>query len=138
VPAQDSIHDAVVAALRKEGWTITDDPLTLDFEEYFLYVDLGGERAVGATRGSEQIAIEIKSFVSRSEVADLQQAVGQYIVYRSFLRATDPERQLYLAVSAEVHDRVFTKRAVQWVVDELNIAIVVIDVDSEEVVLWER
>lgn len=138
MPAQDNIHAAVVAALQKDGWTITDDPFTVDYEEYCLYVDLGAERAVAAERGAERVAVEIKSFPSRSEVADLQQAVGQFVIYRSFLRALDPARRLYLAVSAEVYDRIFLKKAVRRLIDELGIPVVAVEIDSEEVVLWPQ
>lgn len=39
----DKIHDAVKNALVKDGWTITDDPFTLEYEEQILFVDLAGE-----------------------------------------------------------------------------------------------
>ena len=31
MPAKDTYHEAVVGALNKEGWTITDDPLTISY-----------------------------------------------------------------------------------------------------------
>ncbi len=31
MPARDKVHDIVKNALIKDGWTITDDPLTLKF-----------------------------------------------------------------------------------------------------------
>jgi hypothetical protein len=71
MPAHDSIHDEVVNALRKEGWTITHDPLTLEFGDLYLFIDLGGTRTVVAERGAERIAVEIKSFPGKSMVADL-------------------------------------------------------------------
>jgi hypothetical protein len=40
MPAKDSIHDAVKTALIKDGWTITDDPLTLDYRGVQVFVDL--------------------------------------------------------------------------------------------------
>ena len=32
MPAKDFLHDAVRTALEKDGWTITDDPLTFKAE----------------------------------------------------------------------------------------------------------
>jgi hypothetical protein len=39
--AADRIHDAVRNALVKDGWTITEDPFTIDYEEVTLLADLG-------------------------------------------------------------------------------------------------
>jgi hypothetical protein len=136
MPAQDSIHDAVVRAIQKDGWAVRDDPLTIEFGELYLFIDLGAERTVIAERGVERIAVEIKSFPSKSKVADLQQAVGQYAVYRAFLREVEPERALYLAVSTETHDRVFARPTGELVRADVGIFLVVIDVGAEEVVSW--
>jgi hypothetical protein len=48
MPADDAIKDTVVAALQKDGWTITHDPLTLDYEEVSVAIDLGSERLLAA------------------------------------------------------------------------------------------
>lgn len=136
MPAYDSIHDAVVNALKKDGWTITDDPLTVEFGDLYLFIDLGAERTVVAERGAERIAVEIKSFPSKSKVADLQQAVGQYLVYRTLLRQVEPERVLYLAVAADTYERVFVASVGGLVREDLGIRLVVVDVGAEEVVSW--
>jgi hypothetical protein len=44
MPRKDAIHDAVRNALIKDGWTITKDPLFLEYGEEDMYVDLGAER----------------------------------------------------------------------------------------------
>ena len=61
----------------KEGWEITNDPLKLQWGNKDLYVDLGAEKLLAAQKGSQKIAVEVKSFVGNSQVADLQQALGQ-------------------------------------------------------------
>lgn len=96
----------------------------------YLFVD------VGAERDGERIAVEIKSFPSKSKVADLQQAVGQYAVYRAYLRRVDPERVIYLAVSESVYNRVFVPPSGELVRSDMGIRIVVIDLDTEEVLSW--
>jgi len=70
MPQRDYHHQAVRNALTKEGWTITHDPLTVPFGVRKVYLDLGAERLLGAERGNERIAVEIKSFIGVSEVAD--------------------------------------------------------------------
>jgi len=79
MPAKDIYHDTVRNALLKDGWTITDDPLRLVYGRQDVFVDLGAEKLIAAEKGSRKIAVEIKSFSGRSEVADLEKALGQYI-----------------------------------------------------------
>jgi hypothetical protein len=43
---------------------------------------LGAERTLAAERGNEKIAVEIKSFLSESQVTELERAVGQYGIYQ--------------------------------------------------------
>jgi hypothetical protein len=136
VPAQDSIHDAVVAALEKEGWTITRDPLTIEYGDLYLFIDLGAERTITAERGLERIAVEVKSFPSKSKITDLQQAVGQFVVYRAILRQVEPDRVVYLAVSQDVYAQVFVPPAGELVRSDVGVRLVVVDVATEEVVQW--
>jgi XisH protein len=58
---RDKYHDLVKIALEKEGWTITHDPYFIRLGRRKGYIDLGAEM-IGAERGLEKIAIEIKTF----------------------------------------------------------------------------
>jgi hypothetical protein len=75
MPARDIYHNAVKNALVKEGWIITDEPLHLKWGQKDMYVDLGAKQLLAAEQGSKKIAVEIKSFVSPSEMADLKDAI---------------------------------------------------------------
>ena len=44
MPARNLYHDAVVAALEADGWTVTDDPLRRQYAGRDIYVDLGAEQ----------------------------------------------------------------------------------------------
>ncbi len=44
MPARDIFHQIVNAALIKEDWTITNDPLFLKLGKDKAYVDLGAEK----------------------------------------------------------------------------------------------
>jgi len=99
VPAKNIYHDAVVRALTADGWTITHDPLTLSYGGKDLFVDLGAERtAIAAEKRGQRIAVEVQSFLSPAPVRDLQEAVGQFEIYRAILAVTDPDRSIYLAL----------------------------------------
>ncbi|MFS8118912.1 MAG: XisH family protein, partial [Microcoleus sp.] len=106
--AKDIYHDTVKRALQKDGWTITHDPFPLQIGRKRLSADLGAERLINAEKGTEQIIVEVKSFVGRSDVKDLEQALGQYILYRQVLNEMQINRNLYLAISEEVFNSVFT------------------------------
>jgi len=48
MPAKDKIHNAVKNALIKEGWTITADPYTIQYEGLILFADMSAERPITA------------------------------------------------------------------------------------------
>ncbi len=105
--AHDIYHDTVIQALHKDGWTITHDPYAIPFGVHNLYVDLGVEKLLGAEKADQQIAVEIKSFISRSAVSDLENALGQFMLYRSLLQRRDPLRTIYLAIPASTYHSLF-------------------------------
>ena len=84
--ARDIFHDAVRTALEHDGWTITHDPLALEFGLGSLYVDLGAESAIAAERENKKIAVEVKSFLSSSAVSEFHTALGQYLNYRLLMK----------------------------------------------------
>jgi hypothetical protein len=105
--AKDKFHDAVKNALVKDGWTITHDPFRLDFGFTDTYIDLGAEKFITADKDDEKIAIEIKSFISKSELYEFYTALGQFLGYRMALKRVEPERVLFLAVPKETCNNLF-------------------------------
>jgi hypothetical protein len=67
----------------------------------------------------------------------LEAAIGQYIIYMSFLEHVEPDRKLYLAISRLTYIATFQSEAVQMLVRRNHIALVVVDVAQEEVVEWQ-
>ena len=107
MPAKDIHHDLVHRLLVADGWRIAHDPYRIVVGRKNLFVDLGAEKLIAADRDGKHIAVEVKSFEGQSEVHDLEVALGQYLLYLPFLRAQEPDRQLYLAVPGEVWQNVF-------------------------------
>lgn len=101
--AKDIYHYVVKNALISDGWTITHDPLRLIAGERSVFADLGAEKLVAATKGNQKIAVEVKSFVSPSLMSDIEQAIGQYVIYGKLLRRDEPDRALYLAIPEEIY-----------------------------------
>jgi len=136
MPARDSIHEIVKEAVIKDGWEITDDPYVISYGERFLFVDLGASGFIGVKQGNKHIAIEIKQFGGQYPVKDLQQAIGQYSLYRLLLDQIDPSRDLYLAISEETYRDIFTEPIGELVITHLPLKLVIIDLDKKEVNQW--
>jgi len=136
--ALDKHHQSVIHALEKDGWTITDNPLQLQVGRRNLSIDLGAERAlIGAEKGLRRIAIEIKTFGGASPVADLQQAIGKYGMYETVLAHTEPNRELYLAVSKEARDAIFSEELGKLMLEERIHRLLCFSVEEEEIVEWK-
>jgi hypothetical protein len=82
------------------------------------------------------IAVEIQSFLGRSPVHDLQEALGQYGMYRAILAESEPDRQLYLAVTDYVHDSVLSDRFGRLMVSQFNLRLLVFDDQRERISQW--
>ena len=101
-----------------------------------MYADLAAERVLAAQRGTEKIAVEIKSFIKRSAVQDMRDALGQFVMYRAYLARLEPERKLYMAISERAYQEVFTLKAVQFLLREFSVPVIAVNVELEEIVLW--
>jgi hypothetical protein len=138
MPRKDRIHEAVVAALIKEGWTITHDPLFIEYGQEDMYVDLGAERLLAAERGAEKIAVEIKRFIGTSTLTELHNALGQYQVYLAVLEKIQPDRRLFLALSRTAFDELSEMDTFRLVTERFGIGLLVVATEEEEIVEWRR
>lgn len=138
---RDKIHDIVKDALIKDGWEITDDPYVIAYGERFLFVDLGAEDVstgnfIGAERAGVRIAVEIKELRGRSVIVELEQAIGQYVLYRLLLNRLDPERTVYLAVPNRAYRELFAEPIGEVVINDLPMRLLVVDIENAEVEKW--
>jgi hypothetical protein len=136
MPAKDIYHNNVRTALEKDGWTITKDPLTLEIGGRSLFVDLGAEKLFAAEKQGRKIAVEVKSFLAASPVHDLEEALGQYIVYEDILEVSEPERNIYLAVREEVYLDIFSEPIGQLLLRKKRLKLIVFDSSKEIIVRW--
>lgn len=136
MPAKDIYHNNVKNALTKDKWIITHDPLTLKIGKKDLFVDLGAEKLLGAERQGQKIAVEIKSFIGASEVEDLKNALGQYILYQNILKLTESDRILYLAVRKYVFTELFEEEIGQVLLENKLLKLIIFDSEKEVIVEW--
>jgi hypothetical protein len=135
--AKDIIHDAVKNALIKDGWTITADPFEIRYGEFRLFADLAAERSpIAAEREGRKILVEIKSFIGHSFVHDLQQALGQWLIYLDLIEIVAPEYELFIAVSDWIYYKHFTQKAAQYLLQKRQIALIVVDIEEEQITKW--
>lgn len=136
MPAKDIYHDTVKNSLIKEGWIITDDPLHLKWGQKDMYVDLGAKQLLAAEQGTKKIAVEIKSFVSPSEMADLKNAIGGFILYRAVISCLEPDRILYLAVRDNVFTALFEEPIGTLLIESENLNLLVFNPETERIIQW--
>ncbi len=94
MPAKDVYHDHVRNVLENDGWTITSDPLFMRAGGRKIYIDLAAEKIILASKETEQIAVEVKSFIGASPLNNFHEALGQFLLYQEVLDEKDPQRQL--------------------------------------------
>jgi hypothetical protein len=63
-------------------------------------------------------------------------AIGQYEVYSVYLEEVEPTRKLFLAVSEEIFRDFFERESVKIVTQKKQISILVVNIESEEIVEW--
>ena len=132
----DTYHNDVIVALQKDGWTITHDQMTINWEDDRYYPDLGAERVIAATKGLEKIAVEIKSFSSGSLNSDFYEALGQYDTYTMALKELEPERKVVLAVSMDTFNTFFKRKSVLKIIEIKKLRILVYNFIDQTVEKW--
>lgn len=135
--AKDIFHEVVKIALQKDGWRITDDPLSLSVGGVSVSIDLGAERLIAAEREGEKIAVEVKSFLERtSAISQFHIALGQFINYRGVLSRKEPDRVLYLAVPLTTYKTFFQLDFPKEMVAENRVKMIVYDVQRKAIDRW--
>jgi hypothetical protein len=138
VAAKDIYHDTARIALIKDGWTITDEPFSLKVGKRDLFIDLGAEKLLVASKDERKIAVEVKSFIGNSPIRDLEQALGQYLLYSNILKRDYPDRILYLAVRDDIYSTFFSEEIVQIAIESQSIRVIVFDALKQEIVKWNE
>jgi hypothetical protein len=138
--AKDIFHDIVKKALQKEGWVITHDPYTVFHKQERIdyEIDLGAEKLIGAERGKERIAVEVKTFAKPSTTNEFHSILGQYLTYLSVLRRFDADRLLFLAIPLYAKQRLDDYPFIQGLIEEYNLKILVFDKNTETIVSWKK
>ena len=134
--AKDRFHNIVRNALEKDGWNITADPYEINVDDVDFEIDLAAEQLLGAEREGRKIAVEIKSFISPSNVSEFHTALGQFLNYRDALDKIEPDRLLYLAVRLPVYETFFQRKFIVSAVEKYQLRLMIYDVEQEVISQW--
>ncbi len=137
MPSKDLYHDNVRLALEKEGWLITHDPYTIAIGRRTGYIDLGAEM-IAAEKGAEKIAVEIKSFLQKSELNAFEDAVGQFLVYLLALEKKEPDRKLWLAVPHSFYQHFFEDPFFVELINRYFINVLAYNEVENSITLWRK
>jgi XisH protein len=129
---KDVFHDVVKVALQKEGWKITDDPLTLEVGEQVFYIGLGAAQL----SGDRQIAVAIKSFVGAASILKFQLALVEFLNYRSLLERRQRDRTLYLAVPTQNYTGFLREDFLQKSLQDSQVKMIVFDPTPRTIRQW--
>jgi hypothetical protein len=136
MPAKDLYHSTVKNALIKDAWVITHDPLMLKLGKKDFYVDLGASQLLAAEKTDHKIAVEIKSFTGRSDINDLEKALGQYILYQDVLAEIEPERVLFLAIPHSISEDLFEEPIGKLLLKNRRLKLISFDPKEEVITQW--
>ncbi len=134
--ANDRFHNVVRTALVKEGWRITSEYYEIDLGDFKFKVDLAADRLLAAEREGQKIAVEVKSFITSSNVSEFHTALGQFLNYRDALAEQEPDRILYLAVRSPTYETFFQGKFIAASVQRYQLKLVIYDVEQEVFTKW--
>ncbi len=134
--AKDIFHNQVRTALEQAGWKITHDPFEFLVLGAQFRIDLGLEDFLGAEKGGEKIAVEIKSFIGKSPTYDFHTAMGQFIEYRLAMSLYEPDRKVFLAMPKDFYFGFFQRPFYQLLIEHEKMKIAVYDPSAQTIDLW--
>jgi predicted RecB family endonuclease len=136
MPAKDIYHDTVKRALIKDGWTITKENLQLTWGGTRTYIDIIADDVFTAEKDGRKIAVEVKSFIGKSNLSEFEKAIGQFVIYRIAMRKEEPDRQLFIAVGEKIYNSLFLHPDVIELIETEDLKVLVFDEVKEAIVRW--
>lgn len=136
MPAKDIYHETVKKALIRDGWNITAENLQLPWGGTRAFIDIIADEVFVAEKDGRKIAVEVKSFVGKSNLSEFEKAIGQFIIYRFAMRREEPERELYLAVDEQIYNKLFVHPDVIELMESEDLKVLVFDKEKEVLVRW--
>ncbi|MCC7450459.1 MAG: hypothetical protein IT324_23775 [Anaerolineae bacterium] len=136
MPAIDSCEPPILRALQKDGWHVRIKPYAIHSGKHLTFADASLER-VTEDRIEHIVVVEVKCFNDpQADLPELYTAIGQYLFYRSALLLIGNPPPLYLAVPTRAYARLTSDSVIMAVLQDARIKLIIIDLETEEVVQW--
>ena len=133
MPAKDYYHDTVKRALVKDGWIITREQVLFIIADRHVWIDIEASKP----SKNQRILIEVKGFDGPSQVDELMDAVGKYVVYRAIINESGgSEIPLYLTITERAYERILSERIGVIARQQAQIKLLIFDPSSEEIKTW--
>ena len=129
----DAIDDVVSDIAKGRIVIVTDDA---DRENEGDLVMAAEKVTLAAEKEGRRIAVEVQSFAKLSPVRALEEAVGQYDVYRTILEEIRPGLPLYMAVPRKYYENQLKEPFGQLIVTRLKLRLLVFDESEKRIVQW--
>ncbi len=97
---------------------------------------MGAERVIAATKGTEKIAVEIKTFIGQVLQEEFYKALGQFDNYFFALSEIEPDRRLVLAVPTDAYQIFFQRLFVKKIIQKKGISIIVYNPQTNTIEQW--
>lgn len=127
MPAKDKFHDAVKAALAKAGWAVEPEPFTINFDRWVLGTSDQGPLNIATSLRERQIVVLCADIISSSDLDNLFQMIGRWIMLQHALSRATPARTLYAAVSHHNAGTLLNQRAVEKALADVRMSLLIID-----------
>lgn len=98
--------------------------------------DLGAEKWIVAEKDLEKIVVEVKSFITNSNVNELHHAIGQLDFYRLLLQKQEPDRILYLAMPKYAYEDLIIEPVVQEFLALHYVKLIIFDIEKPIIHQW--
>ena len=139
--AKDTIHYAIKDALVNDGWSVTNDPFTINLveDDTFFDINLAAEKASATVfQNQSMLAIEIKSFAGASIIHAFHEALGQFLNYRAALDEQNLDFELFLAISVRGWERLSEIKFIMRRIAQYQLKIIVVDIQNKKIEQWIR
>jgi hypothetical protein len=91
---------------------------------------------IAAEKAGRKIAVEVKSFLGRSPMTELERALGQFAIYRFAISRDEPDRALFLAIPDTAYDAVLDTADARDLIMAMNVRLLLYNTETEQIVRW--
>ena len=82
--------------------------------------------------------VEVKSFISTSNINELHHSVGQYDFYALLLEEQEPERIPFLAMPQDAYEDLIREPIIQTFLDRHKVKLIIFDINKPLIHTWKK